>query len=93
VDFFHTNTTNDIVNVASVVVPMFGHFHNAAKSLQEAVETKVGYTWDRRTVNAKRSAMSSKRQTHSFLNAPVFGTQRLFAGSIPGSGGHDSHFS
>jgi len=40
---FHTETTDDIINVASTAVPMFGFFQNAAKTLRQGVEAKLAY--------------------------------------------------
>ena len=38
---FRTSTTNDIINVSSALVPMFGYFQNAAKTRRQGVEAKV----------------------------------------------------
>jgi iron complex outermembrane recepter protein len=70
VDFFHTNTTNDIINVASAVVPMFGYFQNAAKTLREGVEAKASYTWDRWTVSANYTFIDATYQTNLVLQSP-----------------------
>jgi iron complex outermembrane recepter protein len=67
---FHTNTTNDIINVASAVVPMFGYFQNAAKTLREGVEAKAAYTWDRWTVSANYTFINAIYQTNLILQSP-----------------------
>jgi iron complex outermembrane recepter protein len=67
---FHTNTTNDIINVASAVVPMFGFFQNAAKTLREGVEAKAAYTWDRWTVSANYTFIDATYQTNLILQSP-----------------------
>jgi iron complex outermembrane receptor protein len=67
---FHTNTTNDIINVASAVVPMFGYFQNAAKTLREGVEAKASYTWDRWTVSANYTFIDATYQTNLILQSP-----------------------
>jgi len=67
---FHTNTTNDIINVASAVVPMFGFFQNAAKTLREGVEAKVNYTWDRWTVSANYTFINAIYETNLTLQSP-----------------------
>jgi iron complex outermembrane recepter protein len=69
-DFFRTNTTNDIINVASAVVPMFGYFQNAAKTLREGVEAKAAYTWDRWTVSANYTFIDATYQTNLILQSP-----------------------
>ena len=38
---FHTENTDDIINVASAVVPMFGYFQNAGETLRQGVEAKI----------------------------------------------------
>jgi iron complex outermembrane recepter protein len=67
---FHTNTTNDIINVASAVVPMFGYFQNAAKTLREGVEAKAAYSWDRWTVSANYTFIDATYQTNLILQSP-----------------------
>ena len=67
---FHTNTTNDIINVASAVVPMFGFFQNGAKTLREGVEAKAAYTWDRWTVSANYTFINATYQTNLILQSP-----------------------
>jgi len=67
---FHTSTTNDIINVASAVVPMFGFFQNAAKTLREGVEAKVNYTWDRWTVSANYTFINAIYETNLTLQSP-----------------------
>ena len=44
---FRTSTTNDIINVSSALVPMFGYFQNAAKTRRQGIEAKVDYMSDR----------------------------------------------
>lgn len=67
---FHTETTNDIINVASAVVPMFGYFQNAAKTLREGVEAKVAYTWDRWNVSANYTFIDATYQSPLVLQSP-----------------------
>jgi iron complex outermembrane recepter protein len=69
-DFFRTDTTNDIINVASAAVPLFGFFQNAAKTLREGVEAKAAYSWDRWTVSANYTFINATYQTNLTLQSP-----------------------
>jgi len=67
---FRTDTTNDIINVASAVVPMFGYFQNAAKTLREGIEAKASYSWDRWTAYANFTYIDATYQTPLVLQSP-----------------------
>lgn len=67
---FRTSTTNDIINVASAVVPMFGYFQNAAKTLREGVEAKASYSWDRWTAYANFTYTDATYQAPLILQSP-----------------------
>jgi len=67
---FHTDTTNDIINVASAAVPMFGYFQNAAKTLREGIEAKASYSWDRWTAYANFTYTDATYQSALTLQSP-----------------------
>jgi iron complex outermembrane recepter protein len=67
---FHTVTRNDIINVASAEVPLFGFFQNAAKTLREGIEAKTSYTWDRWTVSANYTFINAVYDTTLLLQSP-----------------------
>jgi iron complex outermembrane recepter protein len=67
---FHTTTRNDIISVASAVVPFFGFFQNAAKTLREGVEAKVNYTWDRWTFGANYTFINAVYDTNLVSPSP-----------------------
>jgi iron complex outermembrane recepter protein len=68
-DFFRTDTTNDMLNVASTAAPLFG-FQKAAKTLREGVEAKAAYSWDRWTVSANYTFINATYQTNLVLQSP-----------------------
>jgi iron complex outermembrane receptor protein len=66
---FRTETTDDIINIASAVVPMFGYFQNAAKTLRQGVEAKVAYKWDRWNAYANYTFVDATYQTSLTLSS------------------------
>jgi len=67
---FRTETTNDIINVASAVVPMFGYFQNAAETLRQGIEAKINYRWDRWNAYANYTYIDATYQTALTLQSP-----------------------
>jgi iron complex outermembrane receptor protein len=67
---FHTQTDDDIINIASTAVPMFGYFQNAAKTLRQGVEAKVNYTTDRWTAYANYTFVDATYQTALTISSP-----------------------
>jgi iron complex outermembrane recepter protein len=67
---FRTETQDDIINVASTVVPMFGYFQNAAKTLRQGVEAKVAYKTDRWNAYANYTFVDATYQTALVLSSP-----------------------
>ena len=67
---FRTETTDDILNIASAVVPMFGYFQNAAKTLRQGVEAKVTYKWERWNAYANYTFVDATYQTALTISSP-----------------------
>jgi iron complex outermembrane receptor protein len=65
---FHTENTDDIISVASAVVPNFGYFQNAGTTLRQGVEAKVELAWNRWTAYANYTFVDATYQ--SFLTLP-----------------------
>src|SRR5262249_55401428 len=65
---FHTKTDDDIISVASAVVPNFGYFQNAGNTLRQGVEAKVDFAWNRWTAYANYTYVDATYQ--SFLSLP-----------------------
>ena len=67
---FHTETDDDIINVASTVVPMFGYFQNAAKTLRQGVEAKVAYKTERWNAYANYTFVDATYQSSLTISSP-----------------------
>ncbi len=67
VSVFHTENTDDIINVASDVVPNFGFFQNAGTTLRQGVEAKVDLTWNRLTTYANYTFVDATYQSNLTL--------------------------
>jgi iron complex outermembrane receptor protein len=67
---FRTSTTNDIINVASALVPNFGYFQNAAKTRRQGIEAKVDYTVDRVHFYANYTFIDATYQSAMTLQSP-----------------------
>jgi iron complex outermembrane receptor protein len=67
---FHTRTQDDIINIASAVVPNFGYFANAAATLRQGVEAKVSYAWDRWNAYANYTFVDATYQSPLTLSSP-----------------------
>jgi iron complex outermembrane receptor protein len=70
VSVFHTESTDDIINVASLEVPFFGYFQNAGTTLRQGVEAKVDLTWNRWTAYANYTFVDATFQTPFLANDP-----------------------
>jgi iron complex outermembrane recepter protein len=68
VSLFRTESTDDIISVASAVVPNFGFFQNAGTTLRQGVEAKVDLSWNRWTGYANYTFIDATYQ--SFLTLP-----------------------
>jgi iron complex outermembrane receptor protein len=66
---FRTETTDDILNVASAVVPMFGYFQNAGKTLRQGIEAKLAYRWDRWNAYANYTFIDATYQSSLILSS------------------------
>ena len=66
---FRTETTDDILNVASAVVPMFGYFQNAGKTLRQGIEAKLAYRWDRWNAYANYTFIDATYQSPLILSS------------------------
>jgi len=93
---FHTENTDDILNVASAAVPMFGFFQNAGTTLRQGIEAKVNYRHDRWTAYANytfvdatyRDAITLSSPNNPAAN-PATGTIQVSPGDhIPGIPAH-----
>jgi iron complex outermembrane receptor protein len=93
---FHTENTDDILNVASAAVPMFGFFQNAGRTLRQGVEAKVNYRHDRWNAYANYTFVDATYRDAITLSSPnnpvadpVTGTIQVLPGDhIPGIPAH-----
>jgi iron complex outermembrane receptor protein len=93
---FHTENTDDILNVASAAVPMFGFFQNAGKTLRQGVEAKLNVRHDRWTGYANYTFVDATYRDAITLSSPnnpaadpVDGTIQVRPGDrIPGIPAH-----
>jgi iron complex outermembrane receptor protein len=67
---FRTENTDDIINIASAVVPMFGYFQNAGTTLRQGVEAKINYQQDRWTAYANYTYVDATYRSALTLNSP-----------------------
>ncbi len=67
---FHTENTDDILNVASAVVPNFGFFQNAGTTLRQGLEAKINLTWNRWTAYANYTFVDATYQSFLTINSP-----------------------
>lgn len=67
---FRVGTRDDIINVASAVVPMFGYFQNAAKTRRQGIEAKLNYDWDRWHTYANYTFIDATYQSPMELQSP-----------------------
>jgi iron complex outermembrane receptor protein len=67
---FRTETQDDIINVASTAVPMFGFFQNAAKTLRQGVEAKIAYKTDRWNAYANYTFVDATYQSALTISSP-----------------------
>lgn len=67
---FHTENTDDIINIASSVVPNFGYFQNAGTTLRQGLEAKVDLTWNRWTAYANYTFVDATYQSFLTINSP-----------------------
>jgi iron complex outermembrane receptor protein len=70
VSLFRTESTDDIINIASSVVPNFGFFQNAGTTLRQGVEAKVDLTWNRWTGYANYTFVDATYQSFLTLSSP-----------------------
>jgi iron complex outermembrane receptor protein len=71
---FRTQNDDDIINIASTVVPNFGFFQNAGTTLRQGVEAKLDYGWNRWKAYANYTYVDATYQsplTISSANNPV----------------------
>ncbi len=71
IGLFRTENTDDIINVASAVVPNFGFFQNAGTTLRQGVEAKVDLSWNRWTTHANYTFVDATFQSAIQTNDPV----------------------
>jgi iron complex outermembrane receptor protein len=67
---FRIGTRDDIINVASALVPMFGYFQNAAKTRRQGIEARVNYDFDRWRTYANYTFIDATYQTAMVLQSP-----------------------
>ncbi|MGA7810357.1 TonB-dependent receptor domain-containing protein [Bradyrhizobium sp.] len=67
---FRTENTDDIINIASTAVPMFGYFQNAGETLRQGIEAKINYQQDRWTVYANYTYVDATYQSYLTLQSP-----------------------
>jgi iron complex outermembrane recepter protein len=79
---FHTETDDDIINIASAVVPMFGYFQNAAKTLRQGIEAKIDYKTARWNAYANYTFVDATYQTALTLSSPDNPAANIVTGNI-----------
>ncbi|HLZ04746.1 MAG TPA: TonB-dependent receptor [Bradyrhizobium sp.] len=67
---FRTENTDDIISIASSVVPNFGFFQNAGTTLRQGVEAKVDLTWNRWTAYANYTFVDATYRSFLTLSSP-----------------------
>jgi iron complex outermembrane recepter protein len=67
---FRIGTRDDIINIASAVVPMFGYFQNATKTRRQGIEAKLNYDWDRWHTYANYTFIDATYQSAMVLQSP-----------------------
>jgi len=67
---FRTENSDDIINIASAVVPNFGFFQNAGTTLRQGVEAKVDLSWNRWTAYANYTYVDATYQSFLTINSP-----------------------
>ncbi|HLH88528.1 MAG TPA: TonB-dependent receptor [Xanthobacteraceae bacterium] len=67
---FRTQNSDDILNVASAAVPMFGYFQNAGTTLRQGIEAKVDYRHDRWNVYANYTYVDATYRSSLILSSP-----------------------
>ena len=67
---FHTENSDDILNVGSAAVPMFGYFQNAGTTLHQGVEAKVDYRRERWNVYANYTYVDATYRSTFTLSSP-----------------------
>ena len=76
VSVFHTENTDDIINIASLAAPGFGFFSNAGTTLRQGVEAKVDLSWNRWTAYANYTFVDATFQSTFDVNDPNTGDVR-----------------
>jgi iron complex outermembrane receptor protein len=71
---FRTENTDDIINIASTVVPNFGFFQNAGTTLRQGVEANANLSWNRWTAYANYTFIDATFQSPLTTNDPNTGT-------------------
>ena len=67
---FRTENTDDIINIASAVVPNFGFFQNAGTTLRQGIEAKIDVSWNRLTTYANYTYVDATYQSALTLSSP-----------------------
>jgi iron complex outermembrane receptor protein len=67
---FRTENTDDIINIASAVVPNFGFFQNAGTTLRQGIEAKIDFSWNRWTAYANYTYVDATYQSFLTLSSP-----------------------
>jgi iron complex outermembrane receptor protein len=71
IGLFRTENTDDIINVASVVVPNFGFFQNAGTTLRQGIEAKVDLSWNRWSAYANYTFVDATFRSAIQTNDPA----------------------
>jgi iron complex outermembrane recepter protein len=67
---FRTTNSDDIINVASAVVPNFGFFQNAGTTLRQGVEANVNLSWNRWTGYVNYTFVDATYQSNLTIASP-----------------------
>ena len=71
IGLFRTENTDDIINVASVIVPNFGFFQNAGTTLRQGIEAKVDLSWNRWSAYANYTFIDATFRSAIQTNDPA----------------------
>ncbi len=70
VSLYRTENSDDIINIASALVPGFGFFQNAGTTLRQGVEANANLSWNRWTAYANYTYVDATYQSFLTLSSP-----------------------
>jgi iron complex outermembrane recepter protein len=79
---FRTQNDDDIINIASTVVPHFGYFQNAGTTLRQGIEAKLQYDWNRWKAYANYTYIDATYQSAMTISSANNPAADLITGNI-----------